>query len=102
MRKLPNASQKQMTKSMTECLDISNRVNPYCVYEGWLRTKTREIKRKYCLAHRQGAIGIETTEIKKNVLAGDPEQKSGKKDQVRSCADRNLSLSKRYIAAWEN
>ena len=68
-----------MTKSRTESLDISNRVNPYCVYEGWLRTKTGENKRKYCLAHRQGAIGIETTEIKKNVPAGERERKSGKK-----------------------
>ena len=49
--------------SLRKCHRVSSRVNPYCVYKDRLCTKKRVIRRKYCLAYRQGAIGIDTAEI---------------------------------------
>ena len=75
------------------------------MYRGRLRTKTREIKQKYCLAYRQGTIGIGTAEIK-GMPEGEPEPNRPKKSsgiaQKKPDADENLSLSKTHMAAWEN
>ena len=65
----------------------------------------REIQRKYCLAYRQGTIGIGTAEIKRYVPEGEPEpnrpKRSGEIVQKKPDADKNLSLSKTHMAAWE-
>ena len=53
--------------------------------------RTGEIKRKYCLAYRQGAIGIETAEIKMRMWHLENEFEIRQKDQVRWCADKNQS-----------
>ena len=50
---------------MAGSLVISSRVNHHCAYKEILRRKSRGIKRKYCLAYRQGTMEIDTTEMER-------------------------------------
>ena len=53
--------------------------------------KNEEIQQKYCLAYRQGAIGIETAEIKMRMWHLEKEFEIRQKDQVRCGGDKNQS-----------
>ena len=48
---------------MAESLVVSSRVNHHCANKDILRRESRKVRRKYCLAYRQGAVEIDTREM---------------------------------------